>query len=60
MVAEDADEQCHNTLHDECVTLGLEVDKTLWGEIGGEPDTALAAIDEVLLGPGTLRERLLF
>lgn len=59
MVAEYADEQCHNALDDECIALGLEVNEALGRKVGGKPYATLAAFDEVLLSLGALGKWLL-
>ena len=52
MVAEDADEQGDNALDNQGVALCLKVDKAGGSEVGGQPHTALATLDEVLLRLG--------
>ena len=55
MVAKYTDEQCHNTLHDEGVALGLEMNDIShfsclvfhFDKVGLQPHTALTSVDEV-------------
>ena len=57
-VAEHADEQGHDALHDEGVALGGEVEAPV-AVVGMQPHAALAAVNQVLLGLVLLGQGLL-
>ena len=59
MIAQHADQQGHDALDDERVTLGGEADFAV-GIVGLQPYPALAAVDQVLLGLVLVVERRLF
>ena len=50
MSADNLNEQRYDALHDESVAVGGEDETTVVGHIALHPNTALAAVDEVLLG----------
>ena len=49
LVVQHTDEKCHNAFHDEGVALSLEMNLPFRSQVGLQPHTALATIDEVAL-----------